>query len=132
MSTTETTTTVTEAAPKAVKKAVKRSAKRDNGEVTAKTLGITKLQARTLQALARAEGPLTRPKLYAALGFKNNSGLNDVLGKNDPKKRAAADKAKYPCLITLGHVRVKELDVDGAKENVYEIMASGRKIVEKL
>lgn len=101
-----------------------------NGRAPTEHQQLRPLQVRVLKELAKAKGPLTRAKLYDRLGFKAPSGLNNVLGKNDPKKRAKADKV-YPSLLTHGYVQLLELDVDGRIERGYEITASGRKALEK-
>lgn len=97
--------------------------------------GLRPLQIKVLKVLDKAKGTLDRGDLYEALGFKQHSGLNDILGKNDPKARKEADEAKYPSLLSLGFIRLKEVKVDPKDEKVerrYEITPSGRKALAKV
>lgn len=118
-------------ATKSPSKATKAEA---NGKAPApreKKTGLRPVQVRVLKALASAKGPLSRPRLYEVLGFKNQSGLNDVVGRDDEATRKRIDAEKYPSLLSLGHIRNRILDVDGKKERVYEITASGKKAASK-
>lgn len=102
--------------------------------------GLRPLQIKVLQLLAKQAtgqppwGVLTRTSMYEALGFKTQSGLNDILGKNDPAKRAEADAAKYPSLLTLGYIKLSTTSSkdDQPKERVYSITAKGKKAVAKI
>ncbi len=133
-----TTTTPTIETPKATKPVKAKKASKPKSKAKAKSStkptvekkdGLRPLQVRVLKALSKK--PMNRSKLYAALGFANESGLNDILGKNDLDARAKADKEKYPCLLTLKAIKMNAVDVDGRTENVYEITATGRKLFAK-
>mgnify|MGYP001573832044 CR=1 FL=1 len=123
--TSETTQSEAEAPKaKARKKAPKAAKKTESGGANGE---LRPLQIRVLQALNRSSSPLSRTKLYDELGFKAQSGLNDVLGKNDLKARARADKEKYPCLLTLDMVELVELNIHGRAERVYQLTPKGKK-----
>ena len=91
------------------------------------------MQIKVLKLLSKSKGALSRGDLY--LKLDRSSGLNDVIGKNDPKKRAVADEAKYPSLLTRGHIRIIQVPVpdsqSGASECRYEITAAGKKALAK-
>lgn len=124
----ETTTVPTVETPKVAKPVkVKKASKPAPAKAKSE---LRPLQLRVLEVLAK-KGPMNRAKMYEALKFKAQSGLNDVLGKNDLKIRAKMDKEKYPCLLTLKAITLKELDIDGHTERVYEIAATGRKMLAK-
>ena len=89
---------------------------------------MTGKQIQVLQLLADG-ALLDRAALYDRLGFTQHSGLNDILGRMDPDKRAKNDQ-RYPSLLTLGYVIIKRLDIDGVWENCYEITPSGKKALE--
>ena len=121
----ETTTAVATPTPKAKKAANNGKADRE----------LRPLQIKVLKLLAKGK-PLDRAKMYDALGFSAHSGLNDVLGKNDPKARAKMDKEKYMSLISLGYIKLIPA-ITGPDEDVhtpimYVITASGRKALEKV
>ena len=119
--TTETTAAPTTKASKASKASKAAPSASSNGD------GLRPLQIKVLALLAK-KGPMGRSKMYDALGFKAHSGLNDVLGKNDPRARKEADKAKYPSLLTLGYIDM--FDVDGGA-NEYKITSTGKKALAK-
>lgn len=91
------------------------------------------LQIKVLRLLEKG-ARMDRATMYKSLGFRQNSGLNDVLGKNDPEKRAQADLKKYPSLLTLKYIRCRQVGGDGEVElqNLYEITPAGRKALEKI
>ena len=136
--TTEATPMTQTAAPKA-KKASKPKAKSvpkataapsTNGKREKKD-GLRPMQIRVLKLLSKSKHGLTRTAMYEKLEFTQNSGLNDVLGKNDPAIRAKTDKAKYPSLLSLKYIRLNPTDVDGKVENLYQITASGKAALTK-
>ena len=101
-------------------------AQKTNGKMKKVNKGeLRPIQIRVLKMLAKG-ACLPRSEMYDRLGYKAHSGLNRVLGFNDPVRRAQADKEGYPSLLSLGYVRIEEVDVAGRAENGYEITAKGK------
>lgn len=126
---TATKKTAGKAKPSQKKPATKAEAKKSAKPEKSSKGGPTGRQIAVLKLLGKG-ACLTRSKMYDSLGYANHSGLNDVLGKNDPAKRAEADK-KYPSLLTLGFIRMTEIDVDGRTEAAYEITGKGKQALER-
>lgn len=111
-------------------KAGKKTPKTKAAVVNGKPKGLRPLQIKVLNLL-KGGAVLSRTQMYDKLGFKNQSGLNDVLGRNDPAVRARIDAEKYPSLLGLKYIRITMVPVpdapSGAEFAGYEITAAGKK-----
>lgn len=101
-----------------------------------KKAGLSTPQIRVLLALSRAYGPLSRAKLSQRIGNKTQVVVGRALGYDDPLKRQRFENSKdggfRPSLLTLGYVRKIVLDIDGEKENAYELTDTGKEAIEQL
>jgi hypothetical protein len=93
---------------------------------------IGKMQYRILKLLAKKQRA-TRPQLVtAATGREDGTMDATALGAKDPKQRRICEgKSGRPSLITLGFVRIREIEKPesetGAMETWYEITSAGKK-----
>lgn len=114
-------------------KNVKASKPETNGaekQSTRDPNALRKPQIRLLQAMAKAKGPLNAARLCELAGV-DRAWVNEFTGKLDADKRADADeKYNVKSLVTRGYAKVRQVDVEGKKETVWEITATGRKGLE--
>jgi hypothetical protein len=95
---------------------------------------ITTRQAKVLRALKRAKGPLTRNMIGERISSTGEpTSLGAALGRVDEEKRAALEEeVGYPSLLTLGYVKMTEVELDGGlSETVYAPTARGLAALEK-
>lgn len=95
----------------------------------AKKTGLRTPQVRILTCLAKAKTALTRKEISEKAPV-DLAFCTEYVGSNDPERRAKND-LKFPSLITLGHVKAEQHDVDGKDVIRYSITAKGRKALEK-
>lgn len=134
-SNTETTTTEAPAKKRptkkvAAKKAVKKVAKK-GGTVRsprAKKDGLRKPQVAVLKTLSKSSKPLSWAQICEKAGTDPSSATS-LMGSKDPATRAANDKRKFPCLLTLKAVKLGTPDESGP--TVYEITPTGRQLLAK-
>jgi hypothetical protein len=99
---------------------------------TAKAEAIPELrkpQIRILKCLADGRAR-TKPQMRKDSGVLQ--GFYRTVGAHDEETRARNDLNIYPCLITLGLVRIEKMDVGGQDVHVYEITAKGKRVVASL
>ena len=82
-------------------------------------------QVRILAALAKDKRAMTRQQL-ADKASVDYAGCVEYLGSYDPTKRKANDKKHFPSLVSLGHVKAEQHDVDGRVVVVYSITPKGK------
>ena len=85
-------------------------------------------QVRMLKLLAKKERATRQQLVIAACPGRENPQLDGThLGNINEKDRKYEKATGYTSLLSLGYVRHKVFDIDGKKENWYEITAAGRK-----
>lgn len=93
--------------------------------------GLRPLQVKVLELLDKHPNGMDRAGLYDALKFKAHSGLNRVLGYNDPERRAKSDAEDYPSLLSLSCIKMQTRQLENSKVNVYVITAKGKQMLAK-
>lgn len=140
-----TTTTAPAPTSASAKKATKKPAAKAKAQTKQKPgangdrfpLGLRPKQVDTLKVLAKVGKPMTRTQIYEKLGMTGPSpaGLEQWIGVNDAKVRAQKDKEGYPCLLTLGFVKSREVGEPGGEVSpavVYEITPKGRQALSRI
>lgn len=128
-------------AKKSLKKSTKTSPKKSTAKKSVKKAparsstpkrkdGLRKPQVRILNYLVKQKKPRTRSEISEGADV-DLAMLNSYIGSHDDSKRAANDKANYPCLRTLKLVKVTKEDIDGRDTIVHVITVTGKKAVSK-
>lgn len=85
----------------------------------------TGLRKRQVEILAILSDGVTRSRAELDAHFQNGN-TSDYLGRDNPERRAR-DDMNFPSLVTLGHVKAEQHDVEGKDVMLFSITASGRK-----
>lgn len=97
--------------------------------------GLTLVQIRILDLLAKSRGCLTRARIAERIGAKAATSSVWAIGYSDPVKRAKfrlkedGIRNGVP-LLDLGYVTEIEIDVDGREENTISITDKGREVLD--
>ncbi len=106
----------------------KKSSKKTEGKPEKK--GLRKAQVKVLQVLLKADG-LNRQQIAEKSGC-DLAWMNSWIGSNDKEVRAKNDAKEFPCLLTLGYVKVVPATSDDIRGTCYSISSNGRKALEKI
>lgn len=105
-----------------------------------KDTGVPLRHLRVLDALAKADGPLSRSDLAELIGMSVTATMN-ATGYSNPQKRAIAECASYVggsidkpsySLLTLNYVREEKMGGCGGSETVVYITPQGRQFLKSL
>ena len=102
-------------APRKNQPKAKKPAKVSNGS-------LSKAYLRVLGILAKSKGALTRKAIAAAVVKQGVACYNG---------RISNESQTYADLTSGGYAREQEIEVDGAKETVYTILAKGKTTLGK-
>jgi hypothetical protein len=132
---TENTTTTTVETPKIAKapkakKPAKPAAKAKTSTTKSKAeikAGPSKPQLRILAALVKAGRPISKQQVSE----KSKVHMNWIAEYIGGTVNAVSNLVRgHKKLVPAGLVRIKEVDIDGVKEKLYEVTAMGKKAVK--